>query len=162
MKYEPLLHIVLHQPEIPPNTGNIGRSCVAVGAKLWLVKPLGFSLEEKQLRRAGMDYWPHLELEVVESWAEIEQKLAEPLAAGRAWFFTKSASQIYTEASFRAGDVLVFGSETSGLPPAIVEKYPAQTLRIPMRSQVRSLNLSSAAAAAMYEAVRQIGAGPTL
>lgn len=158
MKYEPLLHVVLHQPEIPPNTGNIGRSCVAIGAKLWLVKPLGFSLEEKQLRRAGMDYWPHLELEVVENWAELTERLAEPLQAGRAWFFTKAAQKIYTQVTYQAGDILVFGSETSGLPPAIVDRYPEQTLRIPMRQQVRSLNLSSAAAAVMYEAVRQIGA----
>ncbi len=158
MKYEPLLHVVLHQPEIPPNTGNIGRSCVAIGAKLWLVKPLGFSLEEKQLRRAGMDYWPHLELEVVENWDEIEQKLAQPLQTGRAWFFTKYATRAYTEAKFQAGDVLVFGSETSGLPPTIVDRYSNQALRIPMRPQVRSLNLSSAAAVVMYEAVRQIGA----
>jgi len=158
VKYEPLLHVVLHQPEIPPNTGNIGRSCVAIGAKLWLVKPLGFSLEEKQLRRAGMDYWPHLELEVVENWAELTERLPEPLQAGRAWFFTKAAQKIYTQVTYQAGDILVFGSETSGLPPAIVDRYPEQTLRIPMRQQVRSLNLSSAAAAVMYEAVRQIGA----
>jgi tRNA (cytidine/uridine-2'-O-)-methyltransferase len=158
VKYAPLLHVVLHQPEIPPNTGNIGRSCVAIGAKLWLVKPLGFSLEEKQLRRAGMDYWPHLELEVVENWQDLETRLAEPLAAGRAWFFTKSATQLYTDVQYHAGDVLVFGSETSGLPPAIVERYVEKTLRIPMRPQVRSLNLSSAAAAVMYETVRQIGA----
>ena len=158
MKYQPLLHVVLHQPEIPPNTGNIGRSCVAIGAKLWLVKPLGFSLEEKQLRRAGMDYWPHLELEVVKSWAELSEKLAHPLRDGRAWFFTKAARQSYAQASYQVGDVLVFGSETSGLPPAIVDEYRAQALRIPMRPQVRSLNLSSAAAVVMYEAVRQIGA----
>jgi tRNA (cytidine/uridine-2'-O-)-methyltransferase len=158
VKYQPLLHIVLHQPEIPPNTGNIGRSCVAIGAKLWLVKPLGFSLEEKQLRRAGMDYWPHLELEVVEDWEELSSKLAEPLATGRAWFFTKSARRIYTQTSYQAGDLLIFGSETSGLPPALVEAHPDQTLRIPMRPVVRSLNLSSAASLAMYEAVRQIGA----
>jgi len=158
VKYEPLLHVVLHQPEIPPNTGNIGRSCVAIGAKLWLVKPLGFSLEEKQLRRAGMDYWPHLELEVVENWPELTEKLAPPLAANRAWFFTKAAQRSYVQVSYQAGDVLVFGSETSGLPPAIVDQYRDQTLRIPMRPQVRSLNLSSAAAVVMYEAVRQIGA----
>jgi tRNA (cytidine/uridine-2'-O-)-methyltransferase len=157
MKYEPLLHVVLYQPDIPPNTGNIGRSCVAIGAKLWLVRPLGFDLSEKQLRRAGLDYWQHLELEVVDDWAMLKSRLAEPLAAGRAWFFTKNATRLYTEVAYRAGDVLVFGSETSGLPPELVAEYSAWAVRIPMRPVVRSLNLSAAAAAAMYEAVRQIG-----
>jgi tRNA (cytidine/uridine-2'-O-)-methyltransferase len=157
MKYEPLLHVVLYQPDIPPNTGNIGRSCVAIGAKLWLVRPLGFDLSEKQLRRAGLDYWQHLELEVVDDWAMLKSRLAEPLAAGRAWFFTKNATRLYTEVAYRAGDVLVFGSETSGLPPELVAEYAVWAVRIPMRPVVRSLNLSAAAAAAMYEAVRQIG-----
>ena len=158
MKYPPLLHVVLYQPEIPPNTGNIGRTCVAVGAKLWLVKPLGFQINEKELRRAGLDYWPHLDWEAVENWQELAQQLAEPLASGRAWLFTKTASRLYTEASYQAGDVLVFGSESKGLPPELMEQYRSQTLRIPMRTEVRSLNLSATAAVAMYEAVRQIGA----
>lgn len=157
MKYIPQLHIVLHQPEIPPNTGNIGRSCVAIGAKLWLIEPLGFRLDEKELRRAGLDYWPHLEWQVVKNWEELAQHLAEPLAAGRAWFFTKTAKQEYTQATFLPGDVLIFGCETRGLPPELLEAYAEQTLRIPIRPQVRSLNLSSAAAVAMFEAIRQIG-----
>jgi tRNA (cytidine/uridine-2'-O-)-methyltransferase len=158
MKYPPLLHVVLYQPEIPPNTGNIGRTCVAVGAKLWLIKPLGFQINEKELRRAGLDYWPHLDYEVVENWAEAASKLAEPLAAGRGWFFTKTATRLYTDATYAAGDILVFGSESSGLPPEILAQYPSQKLRIPMRGEVRSLNLSASAAVGMYEAVRQIGA----
>lgn len=162
MKYQPLLHIVLYQPAIPPNTGNIGRTCVAIGAKLWLVKPLGFRLDEKDLRRAGLDYWPHLEWEVVEDWAELAAKLAEPLAAGRAWFFTKTATRLHTDVNYQAGDVLVFGSETSGLPPEILLQHAAHALRIPMRSPVRSINLSVSAGVAMYEAVRQMGAGPAL
>jgi tRNA (cytidine/uridine-2'-O-)-methyltransferase len=157
MKYEPLLHVVLYQPEIPPNTGNIGRTCVAVGAKLWLVKPLGFQISEKQLRRAGLDYWPHLEWEAVENWAELTAKLAQPLAAGRIWLFTKTATRLYTDAAYQKGDILVFGSESSGLPPELLAEHPGRALRIPMRQQVRSLNLSATAAAAMYEAVRQIG-----
>src|SRR6185295_927920 len=98
MKYEPLLHVVLHQPEIPPNTGNIGRTCVAVGAKLWLVKPLGFQINEKELRRAGLDYWPHLEWEAVENWEELAARLADGLARGRIWLLTKTAERSYTEA----------------------------------------------------------------
>lgn len=156
VKYQPLLHVVLYQPEIPPNTGNIGRTCVAVGAKLWLVKPLGFQINEKELRRAGLDYWPHLEWEAVEDWAELAAKLAEPLANLRLWLFTKTASRPYTAATFKEGDVLIFGSESAGLPAELLAQYAEQTLRIPMRPEVRSLNLSATAAAAMYEAVRQI------
>jgi tRNA (cytidine/uridine-2'-O-)-methyltransferase len=161
MKYEPLLHVVLYQPEIPPNTGNIGRSCVAVGAKLWLVKPLGFQIDEKQLRRAGLDYWPHLDWEAIENWDELAMRLAEPLANNRAWFLTKTASQLYTTATYQKGDMLVFGSEASGLPAEMLARYSGQALRVPMRSQVRSLNLSATAALVMYEAVRQIGADIT-
>jgi tRNA (cytidine/uridine-2'-O-)-methyltransferase len=158
LKYAPLLHVVLHQPEIPPNTGNIGRSCVAIGAKLWLVRPLGFEISEKQVRRAGLDYWPYLEWEAVENWEELTGKLAEPLAGGRAWFFTKTATRLYTDAAYQKGDMLVFGSESAGLPGEILEQYRDQALRVPMRNEVRSLNLSAVAAVAMYEAVRQMGA----
>ncbi len=156
MKYEPLLNVVLYQPEIPPNTGNIGRTCVAVGAKLWLVKPLGFQINEKQLRRAGLDYWPHLEWEAVDSWDQLTQKLAQAVAERRIWLFTKTASRPYTEAAFSKGDVLVFGNESSGLPPELLAQYSERMLRIPMRREVRSLNLSAAAAAVIYEAVRQL------
>jgi tRNA (cytidine/uridine-2'-O-)-methyltransferase len=160
VKYEPLLHVVLYQPEIPPNTGNIGRSCVAVGAKLWLVEPLGFQINEKELRRAGLDYWPHLDWEAVANWPALAEKLAAPLAAGRAWYFTKTASRLYTDAAFAKGDVLVFGNESSGLPAELLGQNRGQAVRLPMRGAVRSLNLSATAAAAMYEAVRQIGVVP--
>ena len=160
MKYEPFLHVVLYQPEIPPNTGNIGRTCVAIGAKLWLIKPLGFRIDEKELRRAGLDYWPHLEWEAVENWGDLAARLAAPLAAGRAWFFTKTATRIYTDAAFEKGDMLVFGSESSGLPPELLAEHRDRALRLPMRREVRSLNLSATAAAAMYEAVRQMGVVP--
>lgn len=159
MKYDPLLHVVLYQPEIPPNAGNIGRSCVAVGAKLWMVRPLGFRIDEKELRRAGLDYWPHLEWQVADNWDELAADLAGPIAAGRMWLCTKTATRLYTDAAFQKGDVLLFGSESSGLPQELLERYRGQTLRVPMRKEVRSLNLSATAAVVMYEAVRQIGPG---
>ena len=158
MLYEPLLHVVLYQPEIPPNTGNIGRTCVAIGAKLWLVKPLGFQINEKELRRAGLDYWPFLEWETVENWDELAQRLAAPIAQRRIWLLTKRGEISYTAAEFQRGDILLFGCETSGLPDELTTAYSDRTLRIPTRPQVRSLNLSSAAALVMYEAVRQLGA----
>ena len=158
MKYHPLLHVVLYQPEIPPNAGNIGRSCVAVGAKLWMVRPLGFRIDEKELRRAGLDYWPHLEWEAVEDWAALSARLAAPIAARRMWLLTKTAQRLYTDAAYKKGDILVFGSESSGLPAELLAQYREQALRVPMRREVRSLNLSASAAVVMYEAVRQIGA----
>ena len=161
MQYQPVLHVVLHQPAIPPNTGNIGRTCVAAAAKLWLVKPLGFDVGEKARRRAGLDYWEHLEWEVVDDWPALSQQLAAPLQAGRAWFFSKKARRLHTEVSYRAGDVLVFGSETTGLPDDLLEQYADNTVRIPMREQVRSLNLAVAAGIAVYEALRQF-APPSL
>jgi tRNA (cytidine/uridine-2'-O-)-methyltransferase len=151
MNYEPKLHIVLHHPEIPYNAGNIGRSCVAVGAKLWMVKPLGFEVTDYYLRRAGMDYWPLLEVEVVEDWQELTTKLA----GHRFWFFTKKATQLYTKIQYQPRDVLVFGCESAGLPDEILQQHPDQLLKLPMREQVRSLNLSNCAAILMYEALRQ-------
>lgn len=152
----PLMHVVLYQPDIPQNTGNVGRTCLAVGAKLWLVRPLGFRLDERHLRRAGMDYWPQVEWEVVEDWATLLERLGDrPM-----WFFSKSGRRDVWQATFQAGDVLVFGSETRGLPAALLESRTAHTLRLPMRPAVRSLNLASTAAAVVYEAVRQIGGLP--
>jgi tRNA (cytidine/uridine-2'-O-)-methyltransferase len=151
VKYDPCLHIVLHQPEIPYNTGSVGRTCVAIGAKLWLVRPLGFRVDDYYLRRAGLDYWEHLEWEVVDDWSS----LCTRLATERFWFFTKTATRPYTDAQYVRGDVLVFGSESNGLPQSLIVQNRDQALRIPIRSAVRSLNLSNAAAVAMYEAVRQ-------
>lgn len=150
---EPLLHVVLYQPEIPQNTGNIGRSCVAVGAKLWLIRPLGFRLEDRYLRRAGMDYWEHLDWEVVDDWSALRQKLPHH----RFWLFTKFATQLAWEAQYSAGDVLVFGSESQGLPEKLRLEHLATSVKFPMREEVRSLNLASTANAAMYEVVRQLG-----
>jgi len=151
VKYEPTLHIVLYQPEIPHNTGSVGRTCVAVGAKLWLVRPLGFRVDDYHLRRAGLDYWEHLEWEVVDDWAA----LLERLPGARPWLFTKKAERVYTSVAFEQGDVLVFGCETSGLPSSLLEQYEGRTLMIPIRAQVRSLNLSNCVAIATYEARRQ-------
>jgi tRNA (cytidine/uridine-2'-O-)-methyltransferase len=140
-KYEPRLHIVLHQPEIPYNTGSVGRTCVAVGAKLWLVRPLGFRVDDYYLRRAGLDYWEHLEWQVVDNWDELQSALpAQP--SGRRWLFTKKAERSYLDARFQSADVLVFGSESSGLPDSLLDAHPTDTqLRIPTRAEVRSLNL---------------------
>jgi tRNA (cytidine/uridine-2'-O-)-methyltransferase len=149
----PLLHIVLHQPDIPQNTGNIGRTCVAIGAKLWLVRPLGFRLDEKHLRRAGMDYWQHLDWEAVENWRELRERLPDR----QYWFLTKTARRPVWDAAFQPGDVLVFGSETRGLPTSIMAEQPSHHLGLPMHSEVRSLNLASTATAVAYEAVRQFG-----
>ena len=156
MKYDPLLHVVLHEPEIPHNTGSVGRTCVAVGAKLWLVRPLGFRVDDYYLRRAGLDYWEHLEWEVVDDWPA----LCERLAGRRFWYATKTATRPYTDVEYARSDVLVFGCESRGLPPLLLAKNAEQTLRIPIRSQVRSLNLSNSAAVILYEAVRQLGAPP--
>ena len=156
MRYAPCLHIVLHEPEIPPNTGNIGRTCVAVGAKLWLVRPLGFKLDDYYLRRAGLDYWEELEWEAVDSWDTLVPALAAA-GAGTRWLFSARATTTYTTASYSRGDVLVFGSESSGLPKSLQAAHAATLLTIPSRRQVRSLNLSSAAAIVIYEAIRQWG-----
>ena len=152
-KQEPLLHVVLYQPEIPQNTGNIGRTCLAIGAKLWLIRPLGFRLDAKHLRRAGMDYWPLLNWEAIESWEAIQERLP-----GRRWWcLTKHAETLIWEAEFAEGDILLFGSESRGLPECIRIEAKQQNLKLPMHEEVRSLNLASAATAVMYEAVRQLG-----
>ncbi|MBL7037282.1 MAG: tRNA (cytidine(34)-2'-O)-methyltransferase [Pirellulaceae bacterium] len=149
---EPLLNIVLFQPEIPQNTGNVGRTCVAIGAKLWLVRPLAFRIDDAHLRRAGLDYWQHLEWEAVDDWRALRDRLPIP----EPWYFTKTATRLYTNASYTPSDVLVFGSETQGLPKSLLEANTERSLRIPIRPQVRSLNLASSVAVAAYEALRQI------
>ena len=149
--YDPVLHVVLHQPEIPYNTGSVGRTCVAVGAKLWLVRPLGFRVDDYYLRRAGLDYWEHLNWQVVDNW----QELQDALPTSRYWMYTKKAEQSYADVSYQPADVLVFGSESAGLPDTLLTAHPDARLRIPTRPQVRSLNLSNAVAVASYEALRQ-------
>ena len=154
MRYEPVLHIVLVAPEIPPNAGNVGRTCVAIAAKMWLVRPLGFSLDDYYLRRAGLDYWDELEWEVVNDWLQLERRLAES-GAGRKWLFSARATRPYTAVACERGDVLVFGSESKGLPDVLKAEHAESLVAIPSRSQVRSLNLSNSVAIAAYEALRQ-------
>lgn len=153
---EPLMHVVLYQPDIPQNTGNIGRTCVAVGAKLWLVRPLGFKLDAKHLRRAGMDYWQHLNWEAVDSLQEVQERLSD-----RTWWkLTKFATRLLWDAEFEPGHVFLFGSESNGLPPSVRDVSPECNLKLPMYEEVRSLNLASTANTVMYEAVRQFGGLP--
>lgn len=148
-----MFHCVLYQPEIPQNAGNIARTCVAIRAKLWMVRPLGFRLDEKHLRRAAMDYWQHLDYEVVDDWQTLERKLPD----ARMWYLTKHASRPVWDAEIEDGDVFVFGSESRGLPPTLLEEFASQTLTLPMYPEVLSLNLASTANTVMYEAVRQAG-----
>ena len=150
------LNVVLVSPEIPPNTGNIARLCAATGTRLHLVEPLGFTITDAQLRRAGLDYWDHLEWEVADSWADLLARLA---AVGKqpSWFLEVGGSRSYTDVSYQRGDVLVFGSESEGLPRSLLEAHREQVLSIPARPQVRSLNLANCAAIVAYEAIRQWG-----
>jgi tRNA (cytidine/uridine-2'-O-)-methyltransferase len=153
MRYDPCLHIVLHEPEIPPNAGNVGRTCVAIGAKMWLVRPLGFQIDDYYLRRAGLDYWEELEWEVVDDW----RALLARLGRGPDWLFSARAERSYTDVSYPRGSILVFGRESAGLPAELTKAHADKLLTIPSRPQVRSLNLSNCAAIVAYEAVRQWG-----
>lgn len=149
-----MFDIVLHQPEIPPNTGNVMRLASNAGCRLHLVKPLGFSLEDKHLRRAGLDYREYAEVRVHDDWPA----LAAALTGRSCYAFTTRGRRLYTEVAYRPGDVLLFGAETCGLPEAILETLPETArLRLPMRPGNRSLNLSNAVAVAVYEAWRQNG-----
>jgi tRNA (cytidine/uridine-2'-O-)-methyltransferase len=146
--------IVLVQPEIPPNTGNVIRLAANTGARLHLVRPLGFSLDDKQLRRAGLDYHEYATLAVHASWAD----LARQLQGRRMFAFATGGERRFSEVRYARDDVLVFGAEPSGLPPAILEQFaPEMRLRLPMRPGNRSLNLSNAVAVALFEAWRQLG-----
>jgi tRNA (cytidine/uridine-2'-O-)-methyltransferase len=147
-----VFEIVLHQPEIPPNTGNVIRLAANTGCRLHLVKPLGFRLDDRSLRRSGLDYGDVSSVVQHSSW----QDCASSLAGRRVFALTTRAARIYTEEQFRTGDVLLFGSETRGLPEALLSSLPSESwLRIPMRAGNRSLNLSNAVALVVYEAWRQ-------
>ena len=150
---QPILHLVLYQPEIPQNTGNIGRTCVAIGAKLWLIRPLGFKVDDRSLKRAGMDYWQHLDWEVVDSWEDVRRRLP----TSQVWCLTKTATRLVCDAVYQRGDILLFGSESRGLPASVLQENPARNLKLPMSELVRSLNLASTANTVAYEAVRQFG-----
>lgn len=153
MKMTPF-HIVLVEPEIPPNTGNIGRLCAATGTHLHLVGKLGFSLEDKQVRRAGLDYWPEV---ILHRWESL-QELQRHYPGACFWYTSKKATRPYTDADFTAGDFLVFGKETLGLPEELLQQEGDHALRIPIFSPaVRSLNLANSAAILLFEALRQTG-----
>ena len=146
-----MFNIVLVEPEIPPNTGNIGRLCLATGSKLHLVKPLGFSIDDRELKRAGLDYWKEVQVQL---WDSFDQLWAAQPRAGRMFLLTTKSERAFWDVEFRPGDFLVFGRETKGLPEALLKENPEQSLMIPMRG-TRSLNLATAVAIVLFEAMRQ-------
>ncbi len=145
------MHIVLHQPEIPQNTGNIGRTCVATNTSLHLIEPLGFRLGEKELKRAGMDYWQHLDVTRYIDYQDFQEK--HPGA--KVWMATTKAKKSYTDVSFGMDDFIMFGKESAGIPEEILVDNEEYCIRIPMGSDIRSLNLSNSVAIVLYEALRQ-------
>ena len=151
------LNIVMVEPEIPQNTGNIARTCAAIGAKLHLVKPLGFDITDKYLKRAGLDYWDKLEIEIHESLEKFLEKYSPEENA--MYFSTTKGKQCYSDVDYKKLDevFLLFGKETKGLPEDLLKKYIKQTIRIPMREHLRSLNLSNSVAIVAYEVLRQVG-----
>lgn len=147
------MHIILHQPEIPANTGNIGRTCVATGASLHLIEPLGFRLNEKEIKRAGMDYWEKLDVTRYMNFTEFKEK--HP--GVKVWMATTKAKKVYTEADFSPDDFIMFGKESAGIPEEILVEHEETCIRIPMLPDIRSLNLSNSVAIVLYEALRQNG-----
>ncbi len=145
------MNIILHQPEIPANTGNIGRTCVATGTKLHLIEPLGFRINEKELKRAGMDYWDRLDVQRYMNFDEFLQK--NPGA--KIWMATTKAKQVYSDVEFGDDDFIMFGKESAGIPEEILIEYEKTCIRIPMLDEIRSLNLSNSVAIVLYEALRQ-------
>ncbi len=149
------MHVVLVEPEIPPNTGNVARLCAATRSTLHLIEPFGFKLDDAQLRRAGMDYWQHVQCRRWQSWAAFQKALPE---WARIWFVESGGPQLYTEVRFAPDDYLVFGRETAGLPSKLLQENANHWLRIPMfHAQARSLNLSNCVALVLFEALRQQG-----
>ena len=146
------IHVVLHEPEQPGNTGAIGRTCICAGASLHLIRPLGFFTDEKSLKRAGLDYWPRLGVREYDSY----ENFLEENPDARIWYVTTKAHRTIAEADYRDGDFLMFGKESAGIPEEILAAHPEACVRIPMRHDERSLNLANAAAVALYEALRQL------
>ena len=149
------LHIVFVEPEIPPNTGNIARTCAATDTVLHLVKPLGFSIDDKAVRRAGLDYWPYVKLEVHESLDEFMEKYKDSTM----YLATTKGGHIYSEVSYKDGDMILFGRETKGLPKDFIQEHQEKAIRIPMSAdtRLRSFNLSNSANIILFEALRQLG-----
>ena len=149
------MHIVLVEPEIPPNTGNVARLCAATNTNLHLIQPLGFALDDSQLRRAGMDYWQHVKWKAWPNWERFRSQMPN---SARMWFIESSGPRLYTDARFEPDDYLVFGRETAGLPKTLLEQNPEHWLRIPMfNPKARSFNLSNCVALVLFEALRQQG-----
>ncbi|MBU5486049.1 tRNA (uridine(34)/cytosine(34)/5-carboxymethylaminomethyluridine(34)-2'-O)-methyltransferase TrmL [Clostridium sp. MSJ-11] len=147
------LNIVLFQPEIPQNTGNIARTCVLTNCKLHLIEPLGFSLDEKHLKRAGLDYWQYLDLEIHKSYEDLREKYKD----GKFYFSTTHASKFHSDVKYKEGDFIVFGRESSGLPDYIRNSEMENSIRVPMiNTTTRSLNLSNTVSIVTYEALRQM------
>lgn len=149
------LQIALIEPRIPPNTGNIARLCAATDTPLHLIEPLGFSLDDREVKRAGLDYWDKVDLWRHPNWF----RFRDAISRSRCLYFSANATRNYTEAPFTAQSVLVFGNETDGMPEKILEKHPEQCFRIPMPGGVRSLNLANAVSVVLYEGLRQLGIG---
>jgi len=148
------MNVVLYEPEIPPNTGSVARLCAATRTTLHLVEPLGFEIDDRHLKRAGLDYWPHVDLQVHGSW----QQFSARHGRARLLFFSKKAAKSYVSARFREGDFLVFGPETRGLPESLLDANEADNYVIPMvNPAVRSLNLANAVSIVLYEGLRQLG-----
>jgi tRNA (cytidine/uridine-2'-O-)-methyltransferase len=149
-----MFNIVLVEPEIPPNTGNIARLCLATGSTLHLIKPLGFSLSDRELKRAGLDYWAEVKVVV---WESMQELFAAPDAGrGRSFFLTTKCARAYYEEAFQPGDFLFFGRESRGLPESLLAENPSRLLTIPMRPETRSLNLATAVAIVLFEGMRQL------
>ena len=148
-----MFHIVLVEPEIPPNTGNIGRLCLATGAELHLIKPLGFDIDDRTLKRAGLDYWAEVKVTLWESFAALQ---AAQAGESRWFFLTTKAARAYWDVAFQQGDFLVFGRETKGLPEPLLAANAESCLTIPMCAQTRSLNLATSVGIVLYEGMRQI------
>ncbi|MBQ8197823.1 MAG: tRNA (cytidine(34)-2'-O)-methyltransferase [Lachnospiraceae bacterium] len=145
------MNIILHQPEIPANTGNIGRTCVATGTSLHLIEPLGFRLNEKEIKRAGMDYWDKLDVTRYVNFEEFKERHPD----AKIWMATTKAKHVYTDVAFGPDDFIMFGKESAGIPEEILVDYEETCIRIPMLSDIRSLNLSNSVAIVLYEALRQ-------
>ena len=150
---ENFMNIILHEPEIPVNTGNIGRTCVATGTKLHLIRPLGFFIDDKSLKRAGMDYWNSLDVTVYDDFDDFVTRNSNP----KIFMVETHAKKLYTEVAYSFDDFIMFGKETTGIPAELLETYKDTAIRIPMLPETRSLNLSNAAAIVLFEALRQNG-----
>jgi tRNA (cytidine/uridine-2'-O-)-methyltransferase len=148
-----MLNVVLHEPEIPANTGNIGRTCVAAGARLHLIEPLGFRISEKEVRRAGLDYWDKLDVTVYKNFEDFKEKNKN----AKIYMATTKAKKTYADVSFEEDCYLMFGKESAGIPEEILVEYEETAIRIPMIGDIRSLNLSNSVAIVVYEALRQHG-----